>query len=107
MAPPEPSLTSDLVGLFRQSLSGHLVDCNDACARMLGYGSRGELLERPGFDYVTISDFPSITAALPDIGELRNVELALRRKGGAIAWVLQNLRVQGDATSRVIEGAMF
>lgn len=69
---------------------------------MLGYDSRQELLAG-GFDYVHASDFAAITAALPDIRALSNVELALRRKGGGIAWVLQNLRVTGEE----IEGAMF
>jgi len=102
MVASDPVSTSDLVGLFRQRLGGAVVDCNDACARMLGYDSRQELLAA-GFDYVHASDFAAITAALPDIRALSNVELALRRKGGGIAWVLQNLRVTGEE----IEGAMF
>ena len=102
MVASDPVSTSDLVGLFRQRLAGALVDCNDACAQMLGYDSRQELLAS-GFDYVHASDLAAITAALPDVGALSNVELALRRKGGGIAWVLQNLRVIGEE----IEGAMF
>lgn len=102
MVASDPVSTSDLVGLFRQRLAGALVDCNDACVQMLGYDSREELLAS-GFEYVHASDFAAITAALPDVGALSNVELALRRKGGGIAWVLQNLRVIGEE----IEGAMF
>jgi diguanylate cyclase (GGDEF)-like protein len=102
MVPSDSASTSDLVGLFRQSLAGTIVDCNDTCAQILGYASREELLAA-GFDYANASDFAAITAALPDVGVLANVELALRRKGGGIAWVLQNLRVSGEE----IEGAMF
>jgi len=102
MVASDPVSTSDLVGLFRQRLGGALLDCNDACAQMLGYDSRQELLAG-GFEYVHASDFAAITAALPDVRALSNVELALRRKGGGIAWVLQNLRVTGEE----IEGAMF
>src|SRR5262249_35904644 len=102
MALSDPPSTSDLVGLFRQSLVGRVLDCNDTCAQILGYGSRDELLSG-GFEYVNVSDFAAITAALPDIEQILNVEVALRRKGGGIAWVLQNLRVIGDE----IEGAMF
>src|SRR4051794_28397096 len=94
--------TSDLVGLFRQRLGGRLLDCNDSCAQMLGYDSREELLAA-GFEYVNASDFAAITAALPDVPLLSNVEVALRKRGGGVAWVLQNLKVTGDA----IEGAMF
>ena len=102
MVPSDSASTSDLVGLFRQSLAGRIVDCNDACAQMLGYPSREELLVA-GFEYANASDFAAIIAALPDVGLLANIELALRRKGGGIAWVLQNLRVSGEE----IEGAMF
>jgi diguanylate cyclase (GGDEF)-like protein len=69
---------------------------------MLGFESRQELLAG-GFEYVNASDFAAITAALPDIQALSNVELALRRKDRGVAWVLQNLRVTGGE----IEGAMF
>ena len=102
MVPSRSVSASDLVGLFRQSLGGSLLDCNAACAQMLGYGSREELLAG-GFDYANGSDFTAIRAALPDVGALSNIELALRRKGGSVAWVLQNLRVTGEE----IEGAMF
>ena len=102
MVAPSPASSTDLVGLFRQRLAGPLVECNESCARILGYGSRQELLDG-GFDYVNASDFAAITAALPDVRELWNVEVALRKKDGAVAWVLQNLRVTGDE----IEGAMF
>ena len=102
MVPSDSASTSDLVGLFRQSLAGRIVDCNDACAQMLGHPSRDDLLTA-GFEYANASDFAAITAALPDVGLLANIELALRRKGGGIAWVLQNLRVTGEE----IEGAMF
>lgn len=102
MVPSDSASTTDLVGLFRQSLAGRIVDCNDACAQMLGYPTREDLL-LAGFEYANASDLAAITAALPDIGMLANIELALRRKGGGIAWVLQNLRVSGEE----IEGAMF
>ena len=101
--------TSELVGLFRQTLDGSLLDCNDACARLLGYDDREELLAANGFEYVHASDRAAISAAIPDIGLLSNVEVALRRKGGAISWMLQNLRVTAseDASALWLEGAMF
>src|SRR5437762_111904 len=102
MVASDPVSASDLVGLFRQRIGGALVDCNDACAQMLGYATREELLSR-GFEYVNASDFAAITAALPDVRALSNVEVALRRNDSGIAWVLQNLRITGEE----IEGAMF
>lgn len=110
MALPDSGLgISDLVGLFRQTLDGSLLDCNDACARVLGYDDREEFLASKGFQYVHASDLSAISAAIPDLGVLSNVEVALRRKDGSIAWVLQNLRVTAseDASALWLDGALF
>ena len=98
----------EMVAVFRQTPEGHLLDCNQECARMLGYASREEMMSA-GLQYQNASDLPSITMALRDLGSLSNIEIALRKKDGSIAWVLQNLRmVEIDAASKVwIEGAMF
>lgn len=105
----ENSYALDMVAIYRQTLDGRLLDCNDACARMLGYDSRDELLALGRFTYVNASDSLSIVAALPDLNRLHNVELAVRKKDGTIVWVLQNLKlVQVEEASKVwIEGAMF
>ncbi|HUP49765.1 MAG TPA: EAL domain-containing protein [Thermoanaerobaculia bacterium] len=99
----------DMVAIFRQTLDGRLLDCNEACARMLGYASRDELLAVGQLSYVNASDSLSIAAALPDLTRLSNVELAVRRKDGTVVWVLQNLKlVEVEEASKVwIEAAMF
>src|SRR6202011_3414584 len=99
----------EMVAIFRQTPEGHLLDCNDECARMLGYATRDDLLGAGGFEYTNSSDLISISTALRDLQKLNNVEIALRKKDNSIAWVLQNLRlVSVDEASKVwIEGAMF
>jgi diguanylate cyclase (GGDEF)-like protein len=98
----------EMVAVFRQTPEGHLLDCNEECARMLGYSSRDELI-RAGLQYQNQSDLISISLALRDLGSLSNIEIALRKKDGGIAWVLQNLRMVEieDASKVWIEGAMF
>src|SRR5688572_23441272 len=105
----ENSFALDMVATYRQTLEGRLLDCNDACARMLGYSSREELLATGRFTFVNVSDTLSIAAALPDLTQLMNVELAIRKKDGSVAWVLQNLKlVEVEEASKVwIEAAMF
>src|SRR5438552_9709446 len=102
-------LVNEMVAVFRQTPEGRLLDCNDECARILGYASRDELLGAGGFEYTNSSDLISISTALRDLEKLNNVEIALRKKDNSIAWVLQNLRlVSVDEASKVwIEGAMF
>ncbi|HMC21521.1 MAG TPA: EAL domain-containing protein [Thermoanaerobaculia bacterium] len=107
--PSTDNLANEMVAVFRQSLEGHLLDCNAECARLLGYASRDELLGAGGFEYQNTSDLISVASALRDLGALSNVEIALRKKDGSIAWVLQNLKlVSVDEASKIwIEGAMF
>src|SRR5438093_7671985 len=98
----------EMVAVFRQTTEGHLLDCNEECARLLGYSSREELMG-VGLEYQNASDLASVSSAIRELGVLSNVEIALRRKDGSIAWVLQNLRmVEVESASKVwIEGAMF
>jgi diguanylate cyclase (GGDEF)-like protein len=111
MRPPmtEQPFALDMVAVLRQTPDGRLLDCNEACAHMLGYSSREELLSAGRLNYFNASDPLTITAALPDLGSLENVELALRKKDGSIIWVLQNLKyVSVDEASKVwVEAAMF
>ena len=102
-------LVNEMVAVFRQTPEGRLLDCNNECARILGYASRDELLNAGGFEYQNASDLISVSTALRDLGSLSNVEIALRKKDGSIAWVLQNLKlVSVDEASKIwIEGAMF
>lgn len=105
----EDTFALDMVATYRQTLDGRLLDCNEECARILGYSSKEELLAVGRFTYVNASDALSVIAALPDLKSLSNVELALRKKDGTVAWVLQNLKfVTVDEASKVwVEAAMF
>ncbi|HUP45626.1 MAG TPA: EAL domain-containing protein [Thermoanaerobaculia bacterium] len=105
----ENSFALDMVAIYRQTLDGRLLECNDACARMLGYENREELLAIGRFSYVNASDSLSIAAALPDLTRLSNVEIAIRKKDGSVIWVLQNVKlVEVEEASKVwIEAAMF
>ena len=97
------TVANEMVAVFRQTPEGHLLDCNQECARILGYGSREELLSAGGFEYTNASDLAAIASALRDVQKLSNIEIALRKKDNSIAWVLQNLQmVSVDEASKVI-----
>ena len=68
----DQSFALDMVAIYRQTLDGRLLECNEACARMLGYSSRDELLAAGRMSYVNASDAFSIVAALPDLSNLSN-----------------------------------
>lgn len=102
------SFLADVVAVLRLHPDGTLVDCNDACAQMLGYATAAELLATGRIVYANPSDLAAVSAALHDLGSLNNVELALRRRDGSIAWVLQNLRSASDDAGRpAMDVAMF
>ncbi len=105
----EHQFALDMVAIYRQTPDGRLLECNDACARMLGYATRDELLAAGRLPYCNASDAMTVMAALPDLGSVSNIEVALRKKDGSVLWVLQNLKyVSVAAAEKVwIEAAMF
>ncbi len=105
----ENSFALDMVAVYRQTLDGQLLECNEACAHMLGFSSSEELLATGRLNYLNASDPLTVLAALTDLGTLSNVEIALRRKDGTVVWAMQNLKQVrvADASKEWIEAAMF
>lgn len=94
----------NLTGLYIAREDGRLVDCNDACARILGFGSRKELLERREAAEGILRGF--YDSHEPET--MINAERQFRRNDGRTGWVLGNAhRVphNGDGTL-VVEGAL-
>jgi PAS domain S-box-containing protein len=82
----------NLAGIFRTTLDGRPLECNDALVRILGYGSRDEVLALRIEDlFVDPSDASRVT--LPRrVGErLGNAELRWRRADGTPIAVLLNV----------------
>ena len=77
-------------GVCRFDTTGRIFDCNSALARILGYSSREELLEKGEFDFVNESDGALILAALRDLGAVHNIDVPVRRRDGSVAWICQN-----------------
>ena len=98
-------------GLFFATPDGRFLDVNDAMVRMLGYGSREELLRADVSPHL----YPAPDArerfmrALAERGVLRNYEETLRRKDGALLHTLQNITAVRDAQGRIaqIRGLML
>jgi len=98
-------------GLFFATPDGRFLDVNDAMVRMLGYGSREELLRSDVSPHL----YPAPAArerflhALAERGVLRNYEETLRRKDGSLLHTLQNITAVRDARGRIaqIRGLML
>ena len=98
-------------GLFFATPDGRFLDVNDAMVRMLGYGSREELLRADVGPHL----YPApevrerFLQALAERGVLRNYEETLRRKDGTLLHTLQNITAVRDARGRIaqIRGLML
>ena len=100
----------NLAGVYRVTVDGHLLDCNDACWRIFGYASAAEMLEHGASDlYPDPSARDEFLARLKERGTLTNYEHCLRRKDGSPLWILENatLVTSGDEESAQIEGTLI
>lgn len=82
----------NLAGVYRTSLDGRILDCNEAFARMFGFASRAEALRCRAHDL-----YPSHGAREAAVGRLRarggalaNAEDCLLRRDGQPVWVVVN-----------------
>jgi PAS domain S-box-containing protein len=92
-------------GLFFATPDGRFLDVNDAMVRMLGYGSREELLRAdvgPHL-YPVAAARERFSRALSERGVLRNYEETLRRKDGTLLHTLQNITAVRDASGKIVQ----
>ena len=100
----------NLAGVYRTTLDGRVLDCNDAFARIFGYSSREEVIGRPAEDF-----YPSPEAHEAAMDRLRerqllaNHEECLRRRDGSLVWILQNGHVieGADGAPGMVEGTII
>jgi diguanylate cyclase (GGDEF)-like protein/PAS domain S-box-containing protein len=93
-------------GEFRANAAGGILDCNDACARMLGFASRAELMAHGISDlYGSDTEWQTMLSRLRDQGSLASFEISLRRADGTEVWVLMNASMMTDGNGHPIIAA--
>ncbi len=93
-------------GEYRANAAGGILDCNDACARMLGFASRSELMAHGIADlYSSDTEWQTMVARLREQGSLASFETALRRTDGTEIWVLMNASSMSDGKGHPIVAA--
>jgi diguanylate cyclase (GGDEF)-like protein/PAS domain S-box-containing protein len=81
----------NLAGVYRNSVDGRMLECNDAMAHILGYSSRDELLAMNARElYFTAAEREEFLEAMRREGGVRGAEVRLRRKDGTPVWVLES-----------------
>jgi len=100
---------SSVVGFYRTTLDGQVLDCNPAFVRIMAYGSREELLACHALEfYFSPSERQDFLEQCRSLGSLTNFASRLRRKDGSSVWVLENVEpVLGqDGAPAMIEGTL-
>jgi len=100
---------SSVVGFYRTTLDGQVLDCNPAFVRIMGYASREELLACHALDfYFSPTDRQDFLEQYRSLGSLTNFASRLRRKDGSAVWVMENVKpVLGqDGAPAMIEGTL-
>ena len=94
----------NVAGVFRGTIDGRTIECNEALARIFGYASPQEFLSQNAHSlYFSPEERAAAVAALKEKKVLTNLELRLRRKDGTPVWVLLNSAlVEGAGESPVI-----
>ncbi|HEX8616681.1 MAG TPA: PAS domain S-box protein [Thermoanaerobaculia bacterium] len=95
----------NLAGVYRTRTDGRVLDCNEACARILGYASRDELLTGSAHDfYFDAADRQRVVHMLREQKQVSNLEQRMRRRDGTTLWVIENVSLlEGD----ILEGTLI
>ena len=101
----------NLAGVYIATVSGRILDCNEACARLFRYESKEQFLTESGvISYMHTRDRQRLMRHLRETGALTNEEVELRGRGGEPVWALSNARLipsPDDATSFTLEGILL
>jgi len=91
-------------GVFQTTVDGKFMAANPALVRMLGYDSEDELLavDVARDIYADPDHREDWVAAMAGQGEVRNAELALKRRDGSRLVVLENSRAVRDSAGKVL-----
>jgi PAS domain S-box-containing protein len=99
----------NLSGVFRCTMEGEILDCNDAFAKIFGFGSPDEARGRnlQAF-YPGGVGRERIVALLREHRALSNLDLDLNRRDGTPVWIRENVTLTtGPDGEEVIEGTMM
>lgn len=93
-------------GEFRANEIGGILDCNEACAKLLGFASRADLMTHGIADaYGSENDWKAMVGRLREQGSVANLEILLHRADGPQVWILMNASMLSDGKGHPIIAA--
>lgn len=101
----------NLAGVYRTTVEGLVIECNDALAQMLGYETPEEITRGPLVDYhyPDPAERAAFVERLLADGRVTAHEARLRHKDGSAVWVLESASIArtADHPDGIIEGTMI
>ena len=97
----------NLAGVYRTTVSGKILECNEAAAKMLGYNSVAELLAlNTDALYFDKAEREKYLKLLRVNNALTNYQSKLKRKDGSSLYLIENISLSNDLEigEEVIEG---
>ncbi|MEO8587213.1 MAG: PAS domain S-box protein [Acidobacteriota bacterium] len=97
-------------GVYRSSIDGHLLDCNDAFLRLFGFGTREEALARRTTSfYADVRDRARIVDRLLVEKKAVSEEILFLRRDGSTRWILANMNLIAGAhgSPGLLEGTLI
>jgi diguanylate cyclase (GGDEF)-like protein/PAS domain S-box-containing protein len=77
--------------VYRTTVDGHLLDCNEAMVRLFGYTDRGSFLAQPAAAlFWDPEERPRLVQRLVEEEVIRNVEVRFRKRSGELFWAIKN-----------------
>src|SRR5262245_9909630 len=77
--------------VYRSTIDGHLLDCNEAMVRLFGFPDRSSFLAQPAAAlFWDPEERPRLMERLLAEEAIRNVEVRFRKRNGELFWGLKN-----------------
>jgi diguanylate cyclase (GGDEF)-like protein/PAS domain S-box-containing protein len=99
----------NLAGVFRTTLAGRVLACNQATAGIFGYDSPEEVMALPVANlYNTASERDAFLTKIKSEKSITNHEMRFRRKNGDSAWAMLNVSLVNDdsGAGEILEGTL-
>jgi diguanylate cyclase (GGDEF)-like protein/PAS domain S-box-containing protein len=101
----------NLTGLYIATVDGQIIDCNETCAKILGYPSRHALMENPQTAELITAQFHRRLheCSEEDQAQIVNAECKFQSLDGSRKWVLVNVRLvnQTNTATTFIEAGLI
>ncbi len=99
---------SNLAGVFQSTLTGKIIDCNQAFAHILGYASREEIMSRDAFElYFSREQREAFVQVLLSQGYVADYEICVKRKDGSPVWLIENVSlIENPRENTLIQGTI-